>query len=123
MVAAIMTSFYQCRSPEFEGTLHCSWKRSCLESLRIYWSGTVAAGSTSRELIAAIFPDMTSNPKNVRIFAVKRFPIYETYLVPYQESSGGQKLSSTSSRSPTLPKLKYVLQSTNIIPYSFLEET
>jgi general transcription factor 3C polypeptide 2 len=79
----------------------------------------VAAGSPSRDLIAAIFPDMTSNPKNIMKLAVRRFPIYETSVVPYQDSPGSQKPSSNSSGSPNLPKLKHALKSSNITPYPF----
>jgi hypothetical protein len=50
---------------------------------------------------------------------VKRFPIYETNLLSYQDSPGGKELSSSSSVSPALPKLNHAVQSTNIIPYSF----
>jgi hypothetical protein len=50
---------------------------------------------------------------------MRRFPIYEINLLPYQDSPGGQELSSSSSVSLALPKLKHALQSTNITPYSF----
>lgn len=37
------------------------------------WLGTVAAGDISGELIAAILPDMASNPINVKKPAERRF--------------------------------------------------
>jgi general transcription factor 3C polypeptide 2 len=77
-----------------------------------------SSGSTSRDFIEAVFPDMTSNPQNIRKPAKRRFPIYETNLLPYQAIPGGQELSSSFSVSPTLPKLKHALKSSTITPYS-----
>lgn len=52
--------------------------------------GTVAAGDIYGKFIAAVFTDITSNPINVCRTSQKRFPIYETDLVPYEDSPEGK---------------------------------
>ncbi|KAM5292270.1 general transcription factor 3C polypeptide 2 isoform 4-T4 [Ctenodactylus gundi] len=77
------------------------------------WLGTIAAGDISGELIAAILPDMASNPINVKRPAERRFPIYKADLVPYQDSPEGQDHSSTSSGAPDPPKARTYAETVN----------
>ncbi|XP_021057439.1 general transcription factor 3C polypeptide 2 isoform X1 [Mus pahari] len=77
------------------------------------WLGTVAAGDISGELIAAILPDMASNPINVKKPAERRFPIYKADLIPYQDSPEDQDYSSTSSETPNPPKARTYTETIN----------
>ncbi|XP_042552587.1 general transcription factor 3C polypeptide 2 isoform X1 [Dipodomys spectabilis] len=77
------------------------------------WLGTVAAGDISGELIAAILPDMASNPVNVKKPAERRFPIYKADLIPYQDSSEEQEYTSASSGTPNPPKAKTYAETIN----------
>jgi hypothetical protein len=55
------------------------------------WLGTKAAGDSIGMLIAAAFPDMTSNPMSVRRPSV---------MAPYQDIPKGQDYASTFSGTP-----------------------
>lgn len=77
------------------------------------WLGTVAAGDISGELIAAILPDMASNPINVKKPAERRFPIYKADLIPYQDSPEDQDCSSASSETPNPPKARTYTETIN----------
>ncbi|KAL1783131.1 general transcription factor 3C polypeptide 2 isoform X1 [Sigmodon hispidus] len=76
------------------------------------WLGTVAAGDISGELIAAILPDMASNPINVKKPAERRFPIYKADLIAYQDSPEDQA-SSASSETPNPPKARTYTETIN----------
>uniref|UniRef100_A0A8C5KC77 General transcription factor 3C polypeptide 2 n=1 Tax=Jaculus jaculus TaxID=51337 RepID=A0A8C5KC77_JACJA len=77
------------------------------------WLGTVAAGDISGELIAAILPDMASNPINVKKPAERRFPIYKADLIPYQDSPEVQDYPSVSSDAPNPPKARTYTETIN----------
>jgi hypothetical protein len=77
---------------------------------RSTWPGTKAAGDSTRMLIAAAFPDMTSNPMSVR---------RPSDVAPYQDIPKGQDYISTVSGAPKSAMLKYVLKSSAITLCSF----
>jgi general transcription factor 3C polypeptide 2 len=66
------------------------------------WLGTIAAGDIYGKLIAAVFTDIKSKPKNVWRPAQRRFSIYEADLVPYEDSPEGQDQCFPFSGSTTL---------------------
>lgn len=77
------------------------------------WLGTIAAGDTSGELIAAILPDMALNPITVKRPVERRFPIYKADLMPYQDSPEGQDHSSASSGALNPPKARTYTETVN----------
>ncbi|KAF6103585.1 general transcription factor IIIC subunit 2 [Phyllostomus discolor] len=77
------------------------------------WLGTIAAGDTSGELIAAILPDMALNPITVKRPVERRFPIYKADLMPYQDSPEGQDHSSASSGALNPPKARTYAETVN----------
>ncbi|XP_017694324.1 PREDICTED: general transcription factor 3C polypeptide 2 [Lepidothrix coronata] len=46
------------------------------------WLNTVAAGDITGELVAAVLPDLASNPLNVKRSSDRRFPVYKADLLP-----------------------------------------
>ncbi|XP_007532631.2 general transcription factor 3C polypeptide 2 [Erinaceus europaeus] len=77
------------------------------------WLGTVAAGDISGELIAAILPDMGLNPINVKRPIERRFPIYKSDLMPYQDSPEDQDHSAVASGAPNPPKARTYAETVN----------
>ncbi|XP_036118186.1 general transcription factor 3C polypeptide 2 [Molossus molossus] len=77
------------------------------------WLGTIAAGDTSGELIAAILPDMALNPITVKRPVERRFPIYKADLMPYQDNPEGQDHSSASSGALNPPKARTYAETVN----------
>ncbi|CAI7934848.1 general transcription factor 3C polypeptide 2 isoform X2 [Podarcis lilfordi] len=57
------------------------------------WLNTVAAGDVTGELVAAMMPDLSVNPHNVKRPSERRFPVYKASLLPCglhnQEASTG----------------------------------
>ncbi|XP_059516272.1 general transcription factor 3C polypeptide 2 isoform X3 [Myotis daubentonii] len=77
------------------------------------WLGTIAAGDTSGELIAAILPDMALNPITVKRPVERRFPIYKADLMPYQDSPEGQDHCSAASGALNPPKARTYAETVN----------
>ncbi|KAM6432735.1 general transcription factor 3C polypeptide 2 [Rhynochetos jubatus] len=46
------------------------------------WLNTVAAGDVTGELVAAVLPDLATNPLNVKRSSDRRFPVYKADLLP-----------------------------------------
>lgn len=77
------------------------------------WLGTIAAGDISGELIAAILPDMSLNPINVKRPAERRFPIYKADLMPYQDRHDGEDYSDSSEATNPPPKARTYAETVN----------
>ncbi|XP_074847689.1 general transcription factor 3C polypeptide 2 isoform X2 [Carettochelys insculpta] len=61
------------------------------------WLNTVAAGDITGELLAAVLPDLATNPLNIKRPSERRFPIYKADVLPCS-SAGGEAASRPKAR-------------------------
>ncbi|XP_062979732.1 general transcription factor 3C polypeptide 2 [Elgaria multicarinata webbii] len=62
------------------------------------WLNTVAAGDVTGELVAALMPDLSVNPHNVKRPSERRFPIYKADLLPCEPLRKEAALTGASEK-------------------------